>query len=246
MRQLQLILVVLLFQFGGVVLGGSFWKSTFRQLVWEAKDLYKICSTKNDSRWECLRDESLAAVDEFASRGRIPLVDGINLVRVTSDNEKSKTMAQDASNSTEATNSHGMSFNHDAEQDYRSGLPSSSSKSWTTRVLRALDHMFQTHVLQIDLLNPVDGGKQWISKKDANWLWKYYRKLNNQSVVEGRHRRHRHQMIPMMIFGVTVFGMFAIPMGFQFLAALSGKAFLMAKLALLLASINGLKRVSLA
>lgn len=35
-----------------------------------------------------------------------------------------------------------------------------------------------------------------------------------------------------------------VPMGFQFLAALSGKAFLMAKLALLLASVNGLKRVS--
>lgn len=51
-------------------------------------------------------------------------------------------------------------------------------------------------------------------------------------------------MIPMMIFGVTVFGMFIVPIAFQFLTALSGKAFLMAKLALLLASINGLKRVS--
>lgn len=36
-----------------------------------------------------------------------------------------------------------------------------------------------------------------------------------------------------------------VPMGFQFLAVLGGKAFLMSKLALLLASVNGLKRVSM-
>jgi hypothetical protein len=37
--------------------------------------------------------------------------------------------------------------------------------------------------------------------------------------------------------------MFFVTLGFQFLATFSGKAFLMAKMALLLASINGLKRV---
>lgn len=47
----------------------------------------------------------------------------------------------------------------------------------------------------------------------------------------------------MMLMGITVFLMVFVPMGFQFLAALGGKAFLMAKLALLLASVNGLKRV---
>jgi Protein of unknown function (DUF1676) len=45
----------------------------------------------------------------------------------------------------------------------------------------------------------------------------------------------------MVMMGMIVL---LVPMGFQFLAALSGKAFLMAKLALLLASVNGLKRVS--
>ncbi|CAO1423742.1 unnamed protein product [Diamesa tonsa] len=44
----------------------------------------------------------------------------------------------------------------------------------------------------------------------------------------------------MMLMGITVFLMFVIPFGFF----LGGKAFLMAKLALLLASINGLKRVA--
>lgn len=50
-------------------------------------------------------------------------------------------------------------------------------------------------------------------------------------------------MMPMMMFGITLFGMFFVPLGFQFLSVLGGKAFLMAKLALILASINGLKRV---
>lgn len=50
-------------------------------------------------------------------------------------------------------------------------------------------------------------------------------------------------MLPMMIFGVTALGMILVPMGFQFLTVLGGKALLLAKMALLLASINGLKRV---
>lgn len=48
----------------------------------------------------------------------------------------------------------------------------------------------------------------------------------------------------MMLMGITIFLMVFVPMGFQFLAVLGGKAFLMSKLALLLASVNGLKRVS--
>lgn len=47
-----------------------------------------------------------------------------------------------------------------------------------------------------------------------------------------------------MMFGVTALGAVLVPMGFQLLAIVSGKALLLAKMALLLASINGLKRVS--
>lgn len=69
-------------------------------------------------------------------------------------------------------------------------------------------------------------------------------KLNIQIFisVRSRHRR-RNQMLPMMVFGITAFGMIVVPIGFQFLAVLGGKALLLAKMALLLASVNGLKRV---
>lgn len=52
-------------------------------------------------------------------------------------------------------------------------------------------------------------------------------------------------MLPMMIFGVTALGVFTIPMGFQFLSVLGGKALLLSKMALTLAIINGFKRVFL-
>uniref|UniRef100_A0A2Y9D1L6 Protein osiris 23 n=1 Tax=Anopheles dirus TaxID=7168 RepID=A0A2Y9D1L6_9DIPT len=110
--------------------------------------------------------------------------------------------------------------------------------SWSGSVLEALRRMLQTHALEIDLTSP---GAPEVSARTVLSV-----RVGDQHPVaaaEGRHRR-RQQMIPMMIFGVTVFGMFMIPIAFQFLTALSGKAFLMAKLALLLASMNGLKRVA--
>lgn len=51
-------------------------------------------------------------------------------------------------------------------------------------------------------------------------------------------------MMTMMMFGIVSVGMVFVPMGFQFLAVLGGKAFLLAKMALVLASIQGLKKVS--
>lgn len=53
-------------------------------------------------------------------------------------------------------------------------------------------------------------------------------------------------MLPMMILGVTALGALSIPMGFQFLSIVSGKALLLAKMALIMAIINGAKRVILA
>ncbi|XP_055610905.1 uncharacterized protein LOC129757647 isoform X2 [Uranotaenia lowii] len=234
---------------GDIAAGKLVLKSSLRQLAWEAKDFLVTCSGKNGSRWDCLWEQSLNAVDEFANSANIPLISGVSLVRVKNVRNQSE----------EA----GPSFNEtDSGSVPNRNKNKTSSNSWTGRVVNALDHMFRTHVLQIDLLNAVsgDGGfnesdndrrkdaaaglEQRINRKNKWWMGKFARVDGGKDVVEGRHRHRRHhQVIPMMIFGVTVFGMFAVPIGFQFLAALGGKAFLMAKLALLLASINSLKRV---
>ncbi|XP_058823189.1 uncharacterized protein LOC131684370 isoform X2 [Topomyia yanbarensis] len=227
-----------------LVLGSSLINSAWKQLMWETKDLLKLCATKNDSNWDCLRRESLLIVDNFVSSERIPLLTGAALVRVKDEHDKhvrpTDALARAVNESEPAVNN----LNPETGGINVDGVVP-VDKTWRGRVLRALENMFQTHVLQIDFLNAVDGKGQRNKKKEEGWLRLFYGKMKNQHVVEGRHRHRRQQMIPMMIFGVTVFGMFVIPMGFQFLAALSGKAFLMAKLALLLASINGLKRVRL-
>ena len=57
-----------------------------------------------------------------------------------------------------------------------------------------------------------------------------------------RHRRQQSMLVT-MLFGVTALGAIVVPIGFQLLSVVSGKALLLAKMALLLASINGLKRV---
>lgn len=50
--------------------------------------------------------------------------------------------------------------------------------------------------------------------------------------------------MPLIIFGTVALAMIMIPMGFQFLAVLGGKALLLAKMALILTSIQGLKKIA--
>jgi hypothetical protein len=65
----------------------------------------------------------------------------------------------------------------------------------------------------------------------------------NETETSRRRRHQHHQALPMMMMGIVIFLMFFVPMGFNFLGVIVGKSFLMAKLGLLLASVNGLKRV---
>lgn len=51
-------------------------------------------------------------------------------------------------------------------------------------------------------------------------------------------------MMPLMMLGFVLMGSILIPMGFQFLAVLGGKALLLAKMALILTSIQGLKKIA--
>ncbi|CAH1108114.1 unnamed protein product [Psylliodes chrysocephalus] len=48
----------------------------------------------------------------------------------------------------------------------------------------------------------------------------------------------------LLMFGLIAAAFIVIPMGFQFLAILGGKALLLAKMALLLTSIQGLKKIA--
>ncbi|XP_037868643.1 uncharacterized protein LOC110385501 isoform X2 [Bombyx mori] len=91
---------------------------------------------------------------------------------------------------------------------------------WRTLALKRMVKILRTHVIKFDF----EEGKS-VEK------------------FEFRGRR-RHHMMTMMMFGVVSIGMVVVPMGFQFLAVLGGKALLLAKMALILASIQGLKKVA--
>ncbi|CAK1598801.1 unnamed protein product [Parnassius mnemosyne] len=109
-------------------------------------------------------------------------------------------------------------------------LPINSSSTWTEKeldegewkilALRRIAKVLRTHVIKFDF-------------EDTKIV----------DTVESRGRR-RHHMMTMMMFGIVSIGMVLIPMGFQFLAVLGGKALLLAKMALILASIQGLKKIA--
>ncbi|EDW84455.2 uncharacterized protein Dwil_GK13129 [Drosophila willistoni] len=105
--------------------------------------------------------------------------------------------------------------------------------TWFDQLAKSLAKGLTTHTLQINL---------------AKLTERYLRSENDTPtsnvVGSARLRRHRFNMIITMMFGVTALGAVLVPMGFQMLSIVSGKALLLAKMALLLASINGLKRVA--
>ncbi|RZC38651.1 hypothetical protein BDFB_001572 [Asbolus verrucosus] len=51
-------------------------------------------------------------------------------------------------------------------------------------------------------------------------------------------------MMSLMMFGIAAVALIMVPMGFQFLAVLGGKALLLAKMALILTAIQGLKKIA--
>ncbi|KAJ6636584.1 hypothetical protein Bhyg_15175 [Pseudolycoriella hygida] len=84
-----------------------------------------------------------------------------------------------------------------------------SMEVWSEHILIKILDLFKTHILSI-----------------------------GRTSNEGR-RRNRNDMLPMTVLGITAFGVVAVPMGFQFILILCGKAILLSKMALLLSSING-------
>ncbi|XP_051161050.1 uncharacterized protein LOC127281395 [Leptopilina boulardi] len=104
---------------------------------------------------------------------------------------------------------------------------SSESSSWENLA----DRIFRNRFLKFDIghLTNLDNVMNYSKSND---------------IVEGRRRRRKQGMMMMLMMGLLLMGTVLIPMGFQFLAVLGGKALLLAKMALMLSSIQGLKRVA--
>ncbi|XP_045532947.1 uncharacterized protein LOC123720396 [Pieris brassicae] len=93
-------------------------------------------------------------------------------------------------------------------------------EDWRTLAIQRIGRVLRTHVIKFEFTD---------------------NKLLERAEQRGRRRYH---MLTMMMFGIVSIGMVLVPMGFQFLAVLGGKALVLAKMALILASIQGLKKIA--
>ncbi|XP_067632924.1 uncharacterized protein Osi23 [Eurosta solidaginis] len=108
--------------------------------------------------------------------------------------------------------------------------------TWFDRIAMRLAYTLSTHFLQVNLQELTDAYMSAIEIGEKS------HKSVSDELGTARHRRQRYNMMITMMFGVTALGAVLVPMGFQMLSIVSGKALLLAKMALLLASINGLKK----
>ncbi|XP_037041452.1 uncharacterized protein LOC119078092 isoform X2 [Bradysia coprophila] len=107
---------------------------------------------------------------------------------------------------------HHRKLSYDSHTEVNKNLLDVSSlslESWSEHILDSLFNLYDTHTLTI-----------------------------GKAFSEGR-RRHRNDMMPMMILSATALGIFVVPIGLQALLIVCGKAILLAKMALLISSING-------
>ncbi|XP_015840940.1 uncharacterized protein Osi23 isoform X1 [Tribolium castaneum] len=88
---------------------------------------------------------------------------------------------------------------------------------WKHEMLKRLTQLLDTHVLKI--------------------------RLNGQ-FIEARGKKKQNMFMSLLMFGIAAVGLIMVPMGFQFLAVLGGKALLLAKMALILTAIQGLKKIA--
>ncbi|XP_025157095.1 uncharacterized protein LOC105188257 isoform X2 [Harpegnathos saltator] len=130
--------------------------------------------------------------------------------------------------------------NDENSTEYNKSNPSDGSvddTSWSIIIWKRLTHVLRTHAFKVDIdhMFNTESATNNISEPDLD-----------SNAVQGRRRRNRrrHQFLPMMMLGLLFMGSILIPMGFQFLAVLGGKALILAKMALILSSIQGLKKIA--
>ncbi|XP_018401686.1 PREDICTED: uncharacterized protein LOC108778875, partial [Cyphomyrmex costatus] len=108
--------------------------------------------------------------------------------------------------------------------------------SWLAIIWNRMTHILRTHAFKIDvdrIFNKAANSPMSVRNLDSN-------------IVQGRKRRYRRKnhVFPLMMMGLLLMGTILVPMGFQFLAVLGGKALILAKMALILSSIQGLKKIA--
>ncbi|XP_032679235.1 uncharacterized protein LOC116847867 isoform X2 [Odontomachus brunneus] len=162
----------------------------------------------------CVQRRVVDTLDALLDENVITVFDGVDLVRFRPNNENS------------------------TEYKDNSVDGSGDITSWSAIIWSRLTRVLRTHAFKVDVdhVFSTESATNNTSESDPD-----------SNIVQGRKRRRyrrRHQFLPMMMMGLLFMGSIVIPMGFQFLAVLGGKALILAKMALILSSIQGLKKIA--
>ncbi|GFG31499.1 hypothetical protein Cfor_11656, partial [Coptotermes formosanus] len=92
-----------------------------------------------------------------------------------------------------------------------------------------------------------------LSGKDE-WVWQVFDRVADLcrshvirlrvQQVQGRGRHHYKHLFPLMMMAFMKMMAILVPLGFQFMAVISGKALLLSKMALALASAQAMRKVT--
>ncbi|XP_016838800.1 uncharacterized protein LOC107980819 [Nasonia vitripennis] len=211
------------------VLAGSQWLAGLKTLLEDCPVKTARLENKGlafvESLADCARKRALMAIDDILEDDVIPLVSGFELVKFRPE-----------ANATVTFNVRNL-LNRIREKAY----PEDKEISWRERLTSRLSRVLRTHVIKLDferLMRRSPAANVVTAASSA-------RAVDGRIEPRGRRRRRRQmQMMPIIMMGVLLMGSVLIPMGFQFLAVLGGKALILAKMALMLSSIQGLKKIA--
>ncbi|RLU18280.1 hypothetical protein DMN91_008636 [Ooceraea biroi] len=165
----------------------------------------------------CVQQRAINTLDALFNNDVIPVFDGIDLVRYHKASNENSTKSNDT-----------FAFENKLGND----------TSWSTIIWNRVTRILRTHAIRINIDYMFNAGSTTSNSSQPE---------TSDNAVQGRRRHHRrrhHHLMPLMMMGMFLMGSVLIPMGFQFLAVLGGKALILAKMALILSSIQGLKKIA--
>lgn len=116
-----------------------------------------------------------------------------------------------------------------------------NKSDWSHEILQRLAHVLETHVLKFRL-NGYKHLTGFISEEGKHFALTLIKFSSKKFSARGKKKQN--MFMSLLMFGIAAVGLIMVPMGFQFLAVLGGKALLLAKMALILTAIQGLKKIA--
>ncbi|KAL7293791.1 hypothetical protein TKK_0012853 [Trichogramma kaykai] len=209
--------------------------STSKSSSWihEVKSLFRDCplrggkmSSLTAALTNCARSRTLLVIDQILDDDVVPIVEGLKLVKFANNNSDSEQPDESTPSIRELLKrAHDKGWREEAD----------AAASWREHLTGSFIRALRTHAIKVDL-----------EQLDYPQSTELRSMDDGQNEARGNRRRRRRQMqiMPIILMSVLLMSTVLIPMGFQFLAVLGGKALVLAKMALMLSSIQGLKKVA--